>query len=278
MASRQEDIDDTDNPISTGVVDLSSFLHEMMLENRRRDQMIEKMFETMSEQSRRSPQNDTVSNLAVMPEILRNLGTFDGDVAKARRWLDSLISAKALHMLPDTYMLETARTRLVSGAKFWYISKKNEINNWESFVHKFKQSFYPKESIAVKLKIMENRIQRKGENIQAYFYEKLTLCQELNLDFSEIKEQLLLGLYSRNLSDAMFARNHEDSDELLSDIQQYIDFENRRQQRFGHSRIVNEQHDNSRTMLSQESRRESSRHTQDNGRENRQILGASTFP
>nr|CAI5854893.1 unnamed protein product [Callosobruchus analis] len=100
----------TENPINTGVVYLSSFLHEMMIENRRRGQMIE-MFETMSKQKRRSIPTDTVSNLAIMPEILRNLGTIDCDVVKVRRWLDSLNRAKALHMLPHTYMLEPAHTR-----------------------------------------------------------------------------------------------------------------------------------------------------------------------
>nr|CAI5856081.1 unnamed protein product [Callosobruchus analis] len=60
MANRQEDIDDIENPMNTGVVDLSSFLHEMMVENRRRDQMIQKMFEKMSEQSRRSTPTDTI--------------------------------------------------------------------------------------------------------------------------------------------------------------------------------------------------------------------------
>nr|CAI5854892.1 unnamed protein product [Callosobruchus analis] len=78
----------------------------------------------------------------------------------------------------------------------------------------------------------------------------------------------IVRLKNNSCWNAMFARNYENTDELLSDLQEYIHFENRRQQRFGHSTIVNEQHDNNKTMLSQ-NRRKPPRHTHNCGRKHR---------
>uniref|UniRef100_A0ABD2WCZ6 Uncharacterized protein n=1 Tax=Trichogramma kaykai TaxID=54128 RepID=A0ABD2WCZ6_9HYME len=75
---------------------------------------------------------------------------------------------------------------------------------------------------------MSERIQRKDEPIQQYFHNKVKLCVDLRLSTEEMKEQVLVGLWSRDLFNAMSARTHADVDTLLHDM---LDYEYRVRQR-----------------------------------------------
>ncbi|KAL7304360.1 hypothetical protein TKK_0003160 [Trichogramma kaykai] len=75
---------------------------------------------------------------------------------------------------------------------------------------------------------MSERVQRKDEPIQQYFQNKVKLCADLRLSTEEMKEQVLVGLWSRDLFNAMSARTHVDVDALLHDM---LDYEYRVRQR-----------------------------------------------
>nr|CAI5863676.1 unnamed protein product [Callosobruchus analis] len=139
-------------------------LFEMMIpENRWRNEVLGKLVDRISPQT--SPvievQTPLASNRAVMPEVLRNIKTFNGDRVKVKVWLDTLISAETLHQLPGSYLLETARTRLTDGAKFWYEAKNLEIVSWEIFVDLFKLVFIPRGNITSTLRELNMCIQKK---------------------------------------------------------------------------------------------------------------------
>nr|CAI5846281.1 unnamed protein product [Callosobruchus analis] len=177
-----------------------------------------------------------------MPQLLKNLTTFDGNSANAKQWIKSLTSAQLLHDLPDTYMLETARTRLVSGASYWYAVNEPEIQTWQQFVDRFNSTFVPKESFSTKWRKMVARTQHKGEGLSGYFHEKVKLCKELDLDIRELKEQVLIGLWSKQMCDAMFGIKHFSVDQLFHDLQEYSQLESERV-----SRIVEASHNRSIT-------------------------------
>ncbi|CAB0036842.1 unnamed protein product [Trichogramma brassicae] len=61
-------------------------------------------------------------------------------------------------------------------------------------------------------KRMTERVQLKGEHIQQYFHSKVKLCLKLNLDAAEIIEQVLIGLWSKDLFSAMSGRVHANVD------------------------------------------------------------------
>ncbi|CAB0036281.1 unnamed protein product [Trichogramma brassicae] len=65
-------------------------------------------------------------------------------------------------------------------------------------------------------KRMTERVQLKGEHIQQYFHSKVKLCLKLNLDAAEIIEQVLIGLWSKDLFSAMSGRVHANVDALLT--------------------------------------------------------------
>nr|CAI5824536.1 unnamed protein product [Callosobruchus analis]CAI5857862.1 unnamed protein product [Callosobruchus analis]CAI5865394.1 unnamed protein product [Callosobruchus analis] len=189
---------DSDAHVSNNSTDtnLAKLFQDMMVENLRRDALIERLVDKLTVQ----PAGPN-TNVAVMPELLKNLTTFDGNSANAKQWIKSLTSAQLLHDLPDTYMLETARTRLVSA-----------------------------------------RTQHKGEGLSGYFHEKVKLCKELDLDIRELKEQVLIGLWSKQMCDAMFGIKHFSVDQLFHDLQEYSQLESERV-----SRIVEASHNRSIT-------------------------------
>nr|CAI5852030.1 unnamed protein product [Callosobruchus analis] len=205
---------DSDAHVSNNSTDtnLAKLFQDMMVENRRRDALIERLVDKLTVQ----PAGPN-TNVPVMPELLKNLTTFDGNSANAKQWIKSLTSAQLLHDLPDTYMLETARTR-------------------------FNSTFVPKESFSTKWRKMVARTQHKGEGLSGYFHEKVKLCKELDLDIRELKEQVLIGLWSKQMCDAMFGIKHFSVDQLFHDLQEYSQLESERV-----SRIVEASHNRSIT-------------------------------
>nr|CAI5828350.1 unnamed protein product [Callosobruchus analis] len=230
---------DSDAHVSNNSTDtnLAKLFQDMMVENRRRNALIERLVDKLTVQ----PAGPN-TNVAVMPELLKNLTTFDGNSANAKQWIKSLTSAQLLHDLPDTYMLETARTRLVSGASYWYAVNEPEIQTWQQFVDRFNSTFVPKESFSTKWRKMVARTQHKGESLSGYFHEKVKLCKELDLDIRELKEQVLIGLWSKQMCDAMFGIKHFSVDQLFHDLQEYSQLESERV-----SRIVEASHNRSIT-------------------------------
>ncbi|KAK9708168.1 hypothetical protein QE152_g27386 [Popillia japonica] len=65
----------------------------------------------------------------------------------------------------------------------------------------------------------ENR--EHGQNTESMNMSNMLqvrLCRQLNLSIREIKEQILVGLWSKDLCNTMITREHGDLDELLNDI------------------------------------------------------------
>jgi hypothetical protein len=152
------------------------------------------------------------------------LGYYKGEaeIEDGTGWLDQIISMAELHLWPEEFRLETARSHLVGAAKNWYVAHRGDIKTWDDFVTKFSKTFGVSASLTDCWRAMEKRQQENGESVSAYFHEKYKLCKKLNLSFSETKEQIITGLANRNIVQGLFAKFHVDSDDLLHDI---MDFE-----------------------------------------------------
>jgi hypothetical protein len=79
------------------------------------------------------------------------------------------------------------------------------------------------------------RHQQKSETTVEYFYDKARMCRELELNFCESKEQIVEGLYSRELCLYLLSRSHENENELLSDIVTFTKINDSRSARFKNS-------------------------------------------
>lgn len=168
-------------------------------------------------------QNRGESKYHILPDLTKGFYTFNGEWKpdkpnEAKDWLDSLKSMALLHKWPEAYSLETARTHLSGAARHWFETRKTDIVGWEDFQYHFKKTFVRQESITHLWKQMTARIQTANENISLYFHEKVNLCKRLDLFFLEIKEQIIIGLISRELASMLMARHHTDIDHLFEDM------------------------------------------------------------
>lgn len=82
------------------------------------------------------------------------------------------------------------------------------------------------------MKILIARYQKKGESTIEYFHDKARMCRELNLEFSESKQQIIEGIFSRDLCMYLLSRIHSDENELLSDIVTFLKLNESRSARF----------------------------------------------
>lgn len=159
----------------------------------------------------------------VLPDLTKTIRTFDEELESgyAKDWLKDIERMVLLHRWPEAINLETARTHLVGAASAWYKGRRDEIRTWEEFVTKFKKTFMTETTLTERWNALNQRVQKTNESTQVYFHDKMKLCHDLNLTFAEKKEQLVVGLWSRELCSQLLAKTHEDEDELLQDVRRF---------------------------------------------------------
>lgn len=68
---------------------------------------------------------------------------------------------------------------------------------------------------------MKARVQEKTEPLTRYFHAKTRLCSALNLTYRETKGEVLIGLWSRELSTTVMPTMQYTTTELLHDLVYY---------------------------------------------------------
>lgn len=197
---------------------LMRLLEHMTAENRRRDEMFLQMMSQISNQIQ--PRPSELMNYHIMPDLTKTIRDFNGEEggAKAKEWLNDLRSMQTLHRWSDNFALETAGTHLKGGVYHWYTLRSPEVNIWQQFQELFKNTFLVRGSMTERWRRMVERVQKKGESLPAYYHEKVKLCRKVELDFLDTREQVLAGLWSKDLCAAVTARDHRDEDDLLHDL------------------------------------------------------------
>lgn len=157
----------------------------------------------------------------VLPDLTQSIRNFTGEFGEdqlASEWLKDINNTATLHHWPENAKLQMACSHLTGPARDWYIAHLDEFTNWATFESAFKRTFVGELSYTQRFAKMQDRIQNRGESVNAYFHSKMRLCQSLKLDFSDIKENIIMGLASRNITRSLITSRHDNSDELLSDI------------------------------------------------------------
>ncbi|GLV37539.1 hypothetical protein CBL_20351 [Carabus blaptoides fortunei] len=96
----------------------------------------------------------------------------------------------------------------------------------------FKMTFVGEISITSKWQRMVERTQKKNESISEYYHDKVKYYQDLLLCITEIKEQVFIGLWSRELCNMVAGKQHDDQDALLHDLLQFDELNRVRKERF----------------------------------------------
>ncbi|GLV46225.1 hypothetical protein CBL_21290, partial [Carabus blaptoides fortunei] len=94
------------------------------------------------------------------------------------------------------------------------------------------KTFVGEISMTSKWQRMVERTQKKNETISEYYHEKVKYYQDLHLCMTEIKEQVLIGLWSRELCNMVAGKQHNDQDALLHDLLQFDELNRVRRERF----------------------------------------------
>ncbi|CAG9820096.1 unnamed protein product [Phaedon cochleariae] len=196
-------------------------LMDMMLTMERNRQDSEnRFFQFIQGQVSRSVSETT--NFQVMPDFSKTIENFNGEVLgrSAMGWLERLESTALLHNWPDTFKLETAKTHLIGTAKDWFNGNAGIIKTFSDFKFKFGKTFNVRESKTQLWREMEKSVQGR-KSLFSYFHYKVKLCKDLNLDFDEIKEQVVIGLANKQIIPGLLAAAHVDEDALLHDIHEF---------------------------------------------------------
>ncbi|KAK9685562.1 Zinc knuckle [Popillia japonica] len=201
-------------------------LHRMTSNVLRRRMPNAKMLEMLQisqqnqQQTVRVNSNQDIKNFNIMPDLSKTIDKFNGEMGPvvAKTWLRQIESTSLLHSWPDAFAYETARSNLEGAAKYWLKGRYSTVTDWHTFKNAFKKTFIYEKSKSECWQRMQAHIQGVKENSSAYFHEKVALCQELDLSFKETKEQLVIGLQSRELSNFIMSKDHIDVDELFQDM------------------------------------------------------------
>lgn len=206
-------------------------------------------------------QNQVQPTYNVLPDLSHNISEFDGPSgpASAKVWLRQLESTANLHRWTEAIAFETARSRLTRAARNWYLANIELINNWRSFRAAFSNTFTLDKSLTEKWQEMQSRNQKHGENTKEYFFDKVRLCKALGMELDEIKTQVAVGLWSREISTAVMSRSPFDVDDLLRGILELETLEATRKQRINHHRDSTKSDIGRRNNSSEEERKGNSR-------------------
>ena len=177
----------------------------------------------------------------VLLDISHNIKDFDGieGHAAARAWIKQLESTAVLHRWTEAIAFKTARGHLIKAARDWYLANIDVIKNWSEFRKAFGDTFLVQKSLTEKWKEMEERVQKSGENTTEYFFSKLKLCKVLGFSLQEIKSQVAIGLWSREVSNAIMAAPVSNENELLQTILNLEKMNMSRKERIEKSKTTN---------------------------------------
>lgn len=179
--------------------------------------------------------SNAIPTFQVMPDLSKGISNFEGegDPAKAKDWIENLKSTAALHRWPEELQFETAKSHMVGAARDWLRTRRSEIKSWTDFEERFRRTFLSHMRAAERWRRMQERTQQRHETTVAYFHAKSRLCAEANLDFCDMREQIVIGLCSRQLCTMLTGRSHDDLEDLLHDIMEFERVETERQKNYG---------------------------------------------
>jgi len=94
-----------------------------------------------------------------------------------------------------------------NAALSWLLT--GSFRDWVDFIAKFRTTFVRELRMSDRWESMTERRQGNTEHIADYFYDKLRLCQALNLSFPEIRDHIDLGIHSQELAVYAIFRYHK---------------------------------------------------------------------
>jgi len=115
----------------------------------------------------------------------------------------------------------------------WYTGRR--FNDWADFEVQFKRIFIQELRTSDKWDLLKARYQSKNEHLMDYVMDKIRLCRDLRLTFTDIRDHVLEGVFARKLTMYALARVHTCEEEMISDMLDWQRLSDRRGVHFGRS-------------------------------------------
>jgi len=161
------------------------------------------------------------ADFRLLPDLNRSVPIFTGHETSiaAEDWLGSVDALATINNWPEQYRLQFVKSNLTTAARGWFLTE--SFRDWSEFRLKFRATFVRTLRMSDRWNLMNERRQDAEEHIADYFYDKLQLCQALNLSFTEVREQIIAGIRSQGLATYAMSRTHTASSELLADLREW---------------------------------------------------------
>lgn len=98
------------------------------------------------------------------------------------------------------------------------MNKGGTVKTFVQFEEAFSATFTYTRSRSDKLKAMMLRTQKQNEVLQNYVLDKIWLCNELDFNVSEIRDEVASGVWSKELAHYILGRTYNTTDKMLQDM------------------------------------------------------------
>ncbi|KAL7292706.1 hypothetical protein TKK_0013829 [Trichogramma kaykai] len=177
---------------------------------------------------------ETATQRIIMPNpqnaVRDFLGTESPEAADA--WLRELEITKNIHNWSDAVAFNIAKGHLKGAALKWYLTRVTSLNSYDTLTTSFKATFTKRLSKSDKLRVMSKRSQLKNETLQEYVLDKIWLCDGLELDTQEIRDEVADGLWSKELANHILAKDYATTDDMLQDMIKFEMVSSHRRERY----------------------------------------------
>lgn len=156
----------------------------------------------------------------LLPDLNKTVPAFTGHESgcEAEDWINTVDALAGINNWPVPYRLQYTKSNMSNAARSWFLTE--TFCDWADFMAKFRTTFVRELRMSDRWESMTERRQGDTEHIADYFYDKLRLCQALNLSFTEIRDHIILGIHSQELAVYAMGRYHTSTAALLADLQE----------------------------------------------------------
>lgn len=164
-----------------------------------------------------SSRNET-NEFRIVPDLNKTVNAFKGKESphQAEDWLEDVNGVAVMNGWPLSYRLQFVRANLQGSARDWFMGKRFE--DWKDFERRFRATFIRKLNMSDRYDLLKAKLQSKDESVMDYFQPKVRLCRDLSLSFEETSDQVLKGLYSREMALYALSQKHTCEEDLLSNL------------------------------------------------------------
>jgi len=134
----------------------------------------------------------TYTDYRMLPDLNRTVPEFTGHEPScaAEDWLATVDALANINNWSVPYRLQFVKSNTTNAARSWYLTE--EFRDWTDFKMKFRSAFVRTLRMTDRWKALSERLQGETEHIADYFYDKLRLCQALQLTFAETRDHMCM--------------------------------------------------------------------------------------